>query len=1044
MTPSAQRLRPAQRTSQNGSGRPDHPRVSSALRAEVRQSGPRAWVLIALAALTLVLGVLAVVAPVRADDPVVTWPKAGSAPASTVLPLSPYRPVRLDATIPCATLRGVNATGGTALGTQPNGRQGLAVSARQGELHVRVSGQEVLAQPLPADNCAYQVSADEHGVRVLLNGTVVADRPGVVPPQVAELSTQAEGRPEAAGLSARIHTDARGQSNPTTLKLALLLAHAAALCALLALAWRWLRGTESMRGLSLPKPSWADATVVLIAIAWVFLGPMQMDDSWYLLMARNGETSGYIGNYVYMFNATENPFSLSQYALEFWGWLGGWSLWWMRLVPTFYGLVTWGLLRVLFATMLGRAANLPMVPWALLVAHLLWFLPYGETLRPEPLIVACAAATLVFAEAARVRRSVGALAIACVFAVLAFTSSPSGLVAGAPLVLALPWLRQWLRAKPWPTRVATVLLGCATVTVLVPAGFADTTFGDVADAAKTHRWYYLAHPWYEEIVHYNTLLDTSGWARRMPVLLTLALLLVVAIASGRGRMGHDPVRRLVLTSGIITAVALGLIALSPTKWVNHFHAVAAAPTVLIASALLRSPLPRRAGSVIRVASLLVVVGAVSLSFAGDNAWHPFTDAGQRFGNHLDIDSVTNNVQPHVGSLFLRSPLLWLGFALLGYVWAKWWYRQGRRVRVNAERTVLVTASLSSVLLMLALFVDAPIAEYPGWTVARSAVQAASGNPCGLANYVEVLLPSQQRLGPATGPVTLTGDFLSPTESPVLGRPWQDRSAYWHDDQPDGTTTGTGTLTTGWYAVPAQGGTNVTVPLAGSLRKQKLEVQFGTGNPAAPVPAQTFDLKPDPRQPANTWQQLSVPLPRNRPTAVRVHVVDQVTGADSWIAAGEPKLTDYRPVTDITRGATVFADQISAALWPCVHQATLHDGITDAPSVQLTADESIPTDVLGNPTYLEWGGAWVQTSRTAVLTKLGSRLRGGGPPRQPWGQVFTVQYTHPLGQFDVHVDEVTRSGLAQPPTLATNAYPNISRNSGIRQGDTGPSKSLFLD
>src|SRR5690606_7539911 len=118
--------------------------------------------------------------------------------------------------------------------------------------------------------------------------------------------------------------------------------------------------------------------------AWVFLGPANMDDGWYMQMARNAsESSGYIGNFVYMFNVTENPFVLSQYLLQAWGQLGGWSLWWMRLVPTLCGLATWVLLRILLATLLGRAAKLRAVPWALLIAHLVWYLPYGTTLRPE-------------------------------------------------------------------------------------------------------------------------------------------------------------------------------------------------------------------------------------------------------------------------------------------------------------------------------------------------------------------------------------------------------------------------------------------------------------------------------------------------------------------------------------------------------------------------------------------------------------------------------------------------------------------------------------
>ena len=63
-----------------------------------RRGGSRAagWWLAALAALTVVLGLAIPLAPVIADDPVVTWPKAGTPAASTSLPLTPYRPLQHD------------------------------------------------------------------------------------------------------------------------------------------------------------------------------------------------------------------------------------------------------------------------------------------------------------------------------------------------------------------------------------------------------------------------------------------------------------------------------------------------------------------------------------------------------------------------------------------------------------------------------------------------------------------------------------------------------------------------------------------------------------------------------------------------------------------------------------------------------------------------------------------------------------------------------------------------------------------------------------
>ncbi|HEX2298088.1 MAG TPA: arabinosyltransferase domain-containing protein, partial [Pseudonocardiaceae bacterium] len=420
--------------------------------------------------LVLVAAVGVLLAPVVADDPVVSWPRAGEQPRSTVLPLVPYRPLSLDATVPCAALRVLDQRpeADTALRTLPadpgpGGQtgpidQGLVVSVQRGTVTVTASGATVLSEPLPTTDCSYRVLADAGGTRVLRDGALRMAT-GARVPQVAELSTGAEGLPEAAGLAVTLHTDARYESAPTLVKTALLVVHGAALIALLGLALFWFRGRAApIPPTSWPRPRIADGVLLAVSAGWVLLAPLNFDDPWYLLMARGAADSGSIGNAIYMFNATENPFVASQYVLQFWGHLGGWGLAWMRLVPLVYGLATWVLLRLLLSVGFGRELTSARAVWALLVAHLLWWLPYGMTLRPEPLIVLLAAATLLLAELARQRRSIGVLAAATATAALAVAVSPSGLVAAAPLVLALPWLWSWLREQPPAGRVSAVLV----------------------------------------------------------------------------------------------------------------------------------------------------------------------------------------------------------------------------------------------------------------------------------------------------------------------------------------------------------------------------------------------------------------------------------------------------------------------------------------------------------------------------------------------------------------------------------------------------------
>jgi arabinosyltransferase B/arabinosyltransferase C len=978
----------------------------------------------ALALVTGVLGILVMLAPVIADDPMVSWPPAGQQPRSTVLPLSPYRPLQLTATIPCATLYALDAQpgGGEALrtlpadvGTAPG--EGLVVAAEQGVVTVTASGAEVLREAVPSVRCSYQVLADAGGVRVARDGAGIATRTHLLVPEVAELQTDAVGT--ATGLSVQLHTDARYQSRPTLLKTAVLVAHGLALAALLVLAWRRWPGAGS--GLVRPRLSWADAVVVAVSLFWVVAGPVNIDDSWYLLMARNAMQSGYLGNVIYQFNVTENPFVASQYAMQAWGALGGqWSLGWMRLLPLAYGLATYALLRVLVATALGRVAQRPLVAWAVAAAHLLWWLPYGMTLRPEPLIALGTAGVLVFSELARRRRSVGVFAVAVAVAALTVTASPTGLVAAAPLMVCLPWLWQWWRAESARSRVTAALLVGAAASIVIPVAFADATVGDVLESVAVHRWYYRQYAWYEEYLHYADLLvpdERGAWGKRLPVLLTLGVLLAVALGAGRrpgtaGRSGQ-----LLGEAAAITALGLVVMALTPTKWVNHFGAVAAPATVLLAAALIRSPLPRRVGAATMAIGSAGLVAAVSVAFAGPNLWRPLSDWGQPFGNHLFIDRPYEQslLAPSLGPLALRNPLLWLAVAAVGW----WWLR-----RLGPTRAVLVTATALGVALMLLVFTIAPLRQYPGTSVTLMNLRALTGRPCGLAPAVQVLTGIAPGLGPAVGSATLTGDMRATrlpesTPVPISALP---NSTVWHDDVPGGT--GTGSLQTPWYPLPGHlAGGWVTVPMRGKLnQEQRLVVQVATGDPAAPGQVRTVPLPAVGDKP--NWTEVAVALADAglaAPTAVRVVAQDRVAGPASWLAVAQPRLTAPRPVTDFIAGRPVFADQVSAALWPCVQQIAVRDGLVQPPALRLRAADGLEDSILDNSTFADNGGTLLQVDRTAKFVEVPSRLVPPGAPMLGWGHVDEVIYLHPVGLVDLHVGALRRAGWTRLPTLIGQRY-----------------------
>ena len=1018
-----------------------------------RRGGSRAagWWLAALAALTVVLGLAIPLAPVIADDPVVTWPKAGTPAASTSLPLTPYRPLSMTADVPCAALR----PGGDALRTQPESAgtpgRGLTAGTSGGRVVITSSGATVLDELLPLGDCTYRIVADQAGTRVERDGQLLVDRPGALVPQVAELATEAPGTP---GLAATVHTDDRYSSFPSTLKLVLLVLHALALAATLWMAVRRWRG----RGPGLERPRFhpADAVVLLVSAAWVVLGPLQNDDSWYTAMARAATPTGYIGNQIYMFNTTENPFVLSQYLMALWGHLGvaiglpGWGLLWMRLLPLLLGLLTWWLLRTLLVTLLGRSGRLPGVAWALLLAHLAWWLPYGMALRPEVVIVPLSAGVLVLAELARRRQAVGPLIPATALAALAVSVSPSGLVAAAPVVVALPWLWRWLVARGWRSRLGAAGAVIAAGTIAIPIGFGDATLGDVIEATDVHSWYYLTFPWYEEWAHYRTMIETGTWGRRLPVLLTVVLLVVVSIGSGRGPAGGR-LRDATLAAAVTTAVALGLLALGPTKWVNHFGAVAAPATVLLALTLLHSPLPRRAGALVTGASVLLISGATVLGFAGPNTWKPYSDRGQPFGDHLDTEISMLDLEqfaPHWDQFYLRDVWWWLLVAAVASGWL-WWRRRAKKrtYGVTPERAVLVTATTVLVGLLIAVMVLAPVWQGAGWSVAGSQMQALTGRGCGLGEAATVMARTREDVGAPTTPDARTGDFAlaandpSPVPAPNPGPVWHDQVELVPGADP--TTpppgvTGLGTLTTGWFPLPAtdpidpEAPTHLVVPVAGNdPDRQRVVVQFGSGDPSAPVEAESVVATPVGGFTARQWQEIPVQLPGSRPTAARVVVEDRVAGPESALAVASPHLARMQPVGNLVDAAArpdpdvvaggAFADQLSVVLWPCVDQVSVQDGIAPTPTLRLNAAENTPEFILTNPTYESWGGTMVQSERTWATVRPFSAVPDGGVPALPWGTVERIVYDHPTDGYDLRVDQVSRGGLERFATLASEEY-----------------------
>lgn len=1027
----------------------------AASRGEEPGPAPRlgARAVVVWAMLTILLGIAVPLAPVTAQDTTLTWPDPAAAagtPVSTQLALNPPRPLGFEATVPCTALR----AGGDVLRTLPGDPSGggLVLASTGTAATLTVSGATVAAGPVPAGDCTLAITADEAGVRVTQDGVPLplacGDCADVLPPIMAQLTTSTDGTPAAAGLAATVRTDDRYASTPGPLKTTLLAAHIVALAVLLVLVYRQGRW-RGARGLVAPRSwparlrrhlSWADGLVVAISAGWVLVAPMNFDDSWYPLMARDAGEAGYIGNAVYMFNVTENPFVLSQYAMQAWGSIGGFGIVWQRCLPLLYGLATWALLRAFFVLISRRTAvRRAWVPWALLTAHLLWWLPFGLTLRPEPLIVLLTVVVILLVEVARDRGTPILYVGAVMAAALALACSPTGLVAVAPLLVEIPRAWPHMMAAPRRQQLALLLVLGAGSSIAVPFAFADASLGDVLEASAVHAYYYDTVPWYDELVHYQTLLGPgrTPWAQRAPILITLGVTLLVAAGSGRSGPEDDALRRVLLHAAATTALAFVLVAASPTKWVLHFPVIAASGTVLIALALLRGPMPRHDRSLATVGGVAVIVLATSVSYAGWNLWRPYTDRGQFFGDHADpypTPLSQNLLAPHLGPVFLRNPLVWVGVALLAAAWAAWSLRRwpDRDLpRPKPDRVLLAVACGSVVVGLIAVMVLAPLRQYPGWTVALGNAKDVVRQGCGLEDNVSVLMPNPTALGPPVTPAATTGDFVDDTAAPVP-QPVPGLGRVWHDTTDD--SSGRGTVVTGWYPVPADSGaTDVVVPLLESgPPDERVSVEFGDGPAANPRVLGRTSIDYLPQADERTWQQRPVSLidAPGDPTFVRVVVDSTDQRGTDRLAVAQPFLARPEPVAPLLADQPVLVDQMSAVLWPCVDQVASHDGIAPPSTIRIHADEDLTSAYYGLQDSKFRGGVWRFDTVGVTYVRLATSVAPGRERAKPWGRIDMVVRDLPTGRFGITTTERTQSGWERGPTLAREDYVDVQYQGAV--------------
>lgn len=992
--------------------------------------------LAALAGLVAVASALLMpIAPVSVNEPTVSWPRDLARPESTLLSLTAYRPLALDVRFSCDIARLAQETGSgvvvsTALPEYPlAGSPGMIVTASGDRVQMRALDRLLLDERLPAGPCEYRITGRSAGlpsyVRPLLNpaepatpasdmfagpdnAQLVISRDGhdlvrTFAEQLPDVDVLATSLPDlpadlAGALAVTLRVDDEFTSSPTPLKSALTGLLVFALLATAALlAWTDRTEPRAPRTWRVGWPRIADIAVPAVLVCWMFIAPATDDDGYFASQARNATLSGQVSNYYQFYNQSYTPFTWLYQALSWWQQLVGTAPVAQRIPALVCGLLTWLVLRRFTAAAMSPQAlaavaptrsDLGLVSHAVLgVVFLAWWLPQDMGVRPEPAVALCGAATMLAVLVAGRRRRLAVAWLACALAGLGFTAHTTGFIVLAPLLAGLPLLLPLVRVPGDRTSTTLRVLAVGSgLTVAALLAFADGALRDFLRGQAIFLSISGQEGWTAEIQRYAFLLDQipmGNFAKRAAVLACLVALGWFAILAVAARVRRVAVPALLRLSGLTTALAFAALAFTPSKWTHHFGALAGiGPAFLGLMLVLAVPLTRQVlgGSRLPIWLLIAAAGSfvatITLAWHGPNSWAYAWPPGGRRPYQL----------PSVNNVTLDSPLLWglavvlvaLAFVALGR------YTVTRELQLATLRAVPIV-------------VVASLAATTGYTVGAFGLAAVRGTPpesmwardfadptgadCGAAGAVRTLDPFTAQPLPSAG---------LPAPPPPNG--FVEGSGYYAGNRPQGSATEPvwgslvardgqaaeltfGTMTTGWYALPADvdGGKAVTVLAAGTLTDENsLTAVYGRrfGRWVLTVGAQA--LTDNARDPS--WRTFVLKPPEGV-DVVRLHGVDAPGAISGWLAFTAPAL--QRPVglqEFLPHEAPVALAWQLAFAYPCQRPPAVVNGVTEPPAYAVllggwASDEGALSGLNNIAWQADRGGVFGQAVRTQSVLQL---------------------------------------------------------------------------
>lgn len=1017
-------------------------------------SSPRRWRLFAI-----VLGVLATacavavpILPVTFDTATITWPHAGNT-SPVNAPLTGYWAQDIDVHIPCDTVKALDDTtaGGVLVSTVPHRKMdsgvGMYLRVENGTVSAVNLGEQIVSQPLPSSGCDIGYSSTGMRTAVTVAGTTVFEDHNDIRPRVVGIYTDisAERQP-IDGLRMSITPDTRFQSSPTIWKTAATvigtLSLLGCLIAVNRLDTRFARRAPRWAPIGWWKLTGRDVTVIVALGLWVIIGPVTSDDGYILSMARVADDAGYLTNYHRWFGVAEAPFGWFYHLTEVMTWVST-APPWIRLPSFVLALIAWLLISREILPRLGtQVRNSAAAGWAAAAVFLVWWMPFNNGVRPEPVAAVGALLAITAVERTLVTRRLLPLCLGVVASAFTLAATPTGLIAVAPYIVAAKPLFQMLRRRAetgWPGVLAPVSAAGAAVLMVV---FADQTLATVIEATRLRTQVGPSLAWFQEFVRYDLLFGGGGatgddsLTRRFPVLLLmLCTMACLVVLLRRGRIpgaALGPSRRLIGT----VALFFVLLALTPTKWTHHFGAfagVGAAMAALTALATSQSVLRSARNRNAFLAALLVVA---ALATTGPNSYW--------FVSQLGVPWSTT--APAIGPVTVSTILLLAAgvagvIALVQNIRSQRPGAPPRQPERRSRALALNSASLTIVCGLFALSEFATVAaagynQRGSYSLASANLNHLMSSSCNMservlveedpvANVLPVYPPRSQRTLPPkddseqaktrliSGEDRPTGGKTVPAVPPdryamstvgfhsqpvgtddPLGAPPPgfdpDTVPMWSSyDHPQGAS---GVLRSQWFRLRDDQLTSqlVTSVAGGQGVALSLAAEYGTRTPHG---IEILEREPMsvPYEASTSWEdtRISQDYVDREADAVRIIAKDDDLTDRGWIAVTAPRVPSLTTLTARIGANAVYMDWPTSFVYPCLRLPTTHNGISEMPSYRITAGDLAIEAGWANSIG---GGPLGWMHMVAEESEVPSFL--AGEPEQSWGQLKQIEPLEP--------------------------------------------------